>query len=174
MILHGCPWLGLQVNSSLCGVALTFEATVSDKKDLQITLEIKKNTFQLQRVLFFSKICISLTEKQLLIGLNSVGTGRCFRKIPLNFGMKFLVFLPIKAIKIHKTTWQWLLYNCLTKVSITMPHGKMHPYENQNLNDLLLETMAWIDFSWRELIPNNKELPVFSQNMLFLQELLYL
>ena len=45
--------------------------------------------------------------------------------------------------------------------------------ENQNLNDFLLETLAWINFRRRKLIPNNKEVSLFPKNMLFPRELLY-
>ena len=54
------------------------KGTVSDKKNLQITLDIKKNTFQSQYVPFFSKNCIILTEKQLFIRFHSVGNERRF------------------------------------------------------------------------------------------------
>ena len=33
-------------------------------------------------------------------------------------------------------------------------------FKNQNLNDLLLETLAWINFRWQKLIPNNKKWPL--------------
>ena len=35
--------------------------------------------------------------------------------------------------------------------------------ENQDLNDFLLETLAWINYRQRWLIPNNKELSLFSK-----------
>ena len=42
------------------------------------------------------------------------------------------------------------------------------------LNDLLLETLDWIKFRRRHLIPNNKELALsLSKNMFFLRVLLY-
>ena len=33
--------------------------------------------------------------------------------------------------------------------------------EKQDLNDFLLETLAWINYYRQWLIPNNKELPLF-------------
>ena len=44
--------------------------------------------------------------------------------------------------------------------------------ENQNLYDLLLETLAWINFRRQKLIPNYKEISI-SKNMLFPWESLY-
>ena len=35
--------------------------------------------------------------------------------------------------------------------------------ENQNFNDLFLETLAWINFRQQKLIPNNKELSLFAK-----------
>ena len=45
----------------------TLKGTVSDKKNLQTALQIKKNTFQSQHVPFFSKNHIILTEKYLFM-----------------------------------------------------------------------------------------------------------
>ena len=52
--------------------------TVSDKKNLQIALEIKKIPFSHSMYNFFSKNHIISTEKQLFIGFHSLGTGHCF------------------------------------------------------------------------------------------------
>ena len=51
---------------------------IRDKKNLQITLQINKNTFQSQHVPFFLKKYLILTEKQLFIRFHSVGTECCF------------------------------------------------------------------------------------------------
>ena len=59
-------------------VLLPVKGTVSDVKNLQITLEIKKHTFNHNAYHFFSKNCIILTENGLYIGFHSVGTGHCF------------------------------------------------------------------------------------------------
>ena len=48
------------------------------KINLQITVEIKKNTFQAQHVLLSLKQIIILTEKQLFIGFHSMVTGCSF------------------------------------------------------------------------------------------------
>ena len=52
------------------------EATISDspqvKKNLQNPSEIKKNTSQSQHIPFFSKYCMSLIEKRLLMRIYSV------------------------------------------------------------------------------------------------------
>ena len=45
--------------------------------------------------------------------------------------------------------------------------------ENQTLNDLLLETLVWINFRRRKLIPNNKTMLSPPKNMLFPREFLY-
>ena len=84
----------------------------------------------------------------------SLGTVFLCRKISLNFGITFLVYLPIKAISTHK----------ILKLSITVLRGKnTKTWENQNLNDLILETLAWSNFCHRKLIPNNKDLALFKR-----------
>ena len=75
------------------------KGTVSDKKNLQISLDIQKNTFQLKYVPFFSKNCTILTEKQLFIRFHSLGTERRFstQKISLNFRIKSWFFYVNKC-----------------------------------------------------------------------------
>ena len=69
-------WTGMCGGPSQFELRIRLKGTVRDKKNLLITLGIKKNTFQSQYVLFFSKSCIILTEKRLFIRLQSVGIER--------------------------------------------------------------------------------------------------
>ena len=48
------------------------------------------------------------------------------------------------------------------KVIIAVPNGNCtKTSENQDLNDFLQETLAWINYHRQQLIPNNKELSLF-------------
>ena len=48
-------WCYISGKKKLCTCLISLKGTVSDKKNLQITLDIKKNTFQSQNAQFFSK-----------------------------------------------------------------------------------------------------------------------
>ena len=54
------------------------KGTISDKKSLQIPLEMKKHTLQSQHAPLFLKRTTILTEKRLLIRFHSVDTEPCF------------------------------------------------------------------------------------------------
>ena len=46
--------------------------------------------------------------------------------------------------------------------------------ENQDLKDFLVETLAWFNYPWQNLIPNNKKLSLFSKICICIsRELLY-
>ena len=63
--MNGCM---IEVNKTkICGKVL--KGTVSDKKYLQITLEIKKNAFQLQHVPFFSNQLHDFDRKTILYSM---------------------------------------------------------------------------------------------------------
>ena len=54
------------MNFQFCRIAAEIkEGNVSDENDLQITLKIKKSSFQSQHEHVYSKNCIILTQKQL-------------------------------------------------------------------------------------------------------------
>ena len=82
------------------------KGTISDKKKLQLSLEIKKNTFQPQYVPFFH---INLTAKCLFIRFHSWGTERCFSKHVSGVHKKhptyvfFYFVLSVNASRKHTT-----------------------------------------------------------------------
>ena len=87
------------------------KGTVSDKKNLQITLEMKKRTFQSQHVSFFLKKSHNFGRKTTFYRISFHGHWTLFLstgKISLNLEIKFFVYLSIKAIKTYKP----LEYQC--------------------------------------------------------------
>ena len=94
----------------------SIKGTISDKKNLQITLEINKHTFPSQQVPFFLKTLHNFDRKT-NFHRNSMGTVSLHRKISLNLGVKFLTFLSIKHTGIRILSFK--------KVSITVPYEKI-------------------------------------------------
>ena len=84
------------------GDSIQIKGTISDKQNHQITLEIKKNTFQLQHVSFFSQKITKFGEKDHFL-YNfipwTLSTVSLHGKISQNFGIKFCVYLSMKHIK---------------------------------------------------------------------------